>query len=79
MARLLVVAASAEEDLFLGDFYTYAKADRVLQIQRPAAELPRLRALKTAMHANQVAVGVTLTAEELSTFPHDADLFAEEI
>jgi hypothetical protein len=79
MATLLVVAASTE-DLFLGDFYTYAKGGgRVLQINRPAAELPRLRALKKAMHANQVAVGVTLTAQELSTFPPDADLFAEEI
>lgn len=78
MATLLVVAASTE-DLFLGDFYTCAKGDRVLQISRPAAELPRLRSLKKAMHANLVAVGVTLTAQELSTLPPDADLFAEEI
>lgn len=77
MACLLVVAASPEE-VFLGDFYTYAKEGRVLQIHRPARELPRLRALKQAMHDNLVAVGVTLTAEELNTFPHDADLFAEE-
>ena len=78
MATILVVPNDIEQPLHLGDLYTHLKPHHTLVIQRPVAYLPRLRSLKQAMASNQVAVGVTLTDQERSTIPHDADLFAEE-
>jgi hypothetical protein len=77
MARIEVVPGDVKEPIFIGDFYTYLRPNTPLLVNRPASQLYRLKALKQVMATYDVAVGVTLTEEERSNTPHDADLFAE--
>lgn len=76
MASLFIYTMGTSP-VFIGDFYTYARPERALRVERPLTLFPHLRALRQAVLSESVAVGVCLTEDEKQHFFDDNDPFVE--
>jgi len=66
MATLTITNLTAEA-VYLADLYTEVPANSSIDVQRSASDLPRMRALQSAMADGKVSLAVVYSAAELGS------------